>query len=417
MLDATYPLFSIFSFLGFVLVLIPLPWHLQAWNSGTCYFMMWTAIACLNQFVNSVVWANDAIVRTPGWCDLSIRIIMAASVGIPASSLCINRRLYHIASVSAVTITRAEKFRAVLIDSLICVLFPLIYVALQYIVQGHRFNIYEQIGCYPALYNSLPMYFISMMWPILIGAISAVYCILSLRCFARRRAEFNQFLASNKSLTASRYFRLMALATTEICLTTPLAAFMIYLNATVTEVGPWISLADTHFDFFRIEQFAAILWRSNGMLVVALEFTRWMNPLCAFVFFSYFGFAVEARKNYSLAFWKLAKCVGYTPKTSTTSAAGVSIGQFQKPKSVPITSIALDAYAPSPTSSSFTDVKRPVSTDTESFTGLKRAESFASTTPTSASSLRFDTTPTPTSSSRFVEHAPYPPLSRARSLV
>jgi pheromone a factor receptor len=33
---------------------------------------------------------------------------MAASVGIPAASLCINRRLYQIASVKAVTISAAE---------------------------------------------------------------------------------------------------------------------------------------------------------------------------------------------------------------------------------------------------------------------------------------------------------------------
>lgn len=33
---------------------------------------------------------------------------MGASVGIPASSLCIVRRLYKIASAQAVTVTRAE---------------------------------------------------------------------------------------------------------------------------------------------------------------------------------------------------------------------------------------------------------------------------------------------------------------------
>ena len=33
---------------------------------------------------------------------------MGASVGLPAASLCINRRLYLIASVQTVTVTRAE---------------------------------------------------------------------------------------------------------------------------------------------------------------------------------------------------------------------------------------------------------------------------------------------------------------------
>ncbi|KAG6839154.1 pheromone B alpha 3 receptor, partial [Blastosporella zonata] len=70
MADPAYPAFSIFSFIGFILVLIPLPWHLQAWNSGTCLFMIWTAIGCLNAFINSIVWHNNAIDWAPVWCDI-----------------------------------------------------------------------------------------------------------------------------------------------------------------------------------------------------------------------------------------------------------------------------------------------------------------------------------------------------------
>lgn len=120
--DSLYPLFPIFSFLSFILVLVPFPWHLQAWNSGTCFYMMWTALACLNQFINSVVWANDAINRAPVFCDIceyhftsvsivvlmssvATRITIAASFGIPASALCIVRRLYIIASVRSASVS------------------------------------------------------------------------------------------------------------------------------------------------------------------------------------------------------------------------------------------------------------------------------------------------------------------------
>ncbi|KIJ93455.1 hypothetical protein K443DRAFT_684535 [Laccaria amethystina LaAM-08-1] len=311
MADLTYPLFPIFAFLGFILAIIPLPWHLQALNSGTCFFMIWAALACLNQFVNSVTWAGNALNPAPVWCEISIRIMMGASVGIPASSLCINRRLYKIASVQSATITVAEKRRAVVIDSIICLLFPLLYIALQYVVQGHRFNIFEDIGCYPALYNTLLTYFISSMWPILIGLVSAVYCFLSLRSFARRRAEFSQFLTSHTSLTVGRYFRLMALAMTEICFTIPLSIFMIWLNATSSPIGPWRSWDDTHFAFSRIEQIPAVLWRSNHILVMAMEFSRWVTPLCAFTFFAFFGFADEAKRHYRLAFRSMVKIFTY----------------------------------------------------------------------------------------------------------
>nr|AVI69656.1 pheromone receptor [Cyclocybe aegerita] len=337
MTDPTYPAFPIFAFLGFFLPLVPLPWHLEALNSGTCFFIMWSSLACLNQFVNSVVWAKNVLNHAPWWCEISIRIMMGASVGIPAASLCINRRLYKIATVQAATITLAEvtsigsqylpfltnqqKHRAILIDSLICVLFPLIYIALrmfavsapqfykakqltflpEYVVQGHRFNLLEDIGCYPALYNTLLTFFISSMWPLLLGLVSAVYCVLSLRSFSKRRAEFGQFISSNTTLTLSRYFRLMALAMTEICATTPLAIFMIWLNATATPIGPWRSWEDTHFAYSRVEQIPAVFWRSNRLLVIAIEFSRWVTPVCSLIFFAFFGFAYEARRQYRLA--------------------------------------------------------------------------------------------------------------------
>lgn len=130
MTDIAFPLFPLLSLIGFVLSLIPLPWHLQVWNSGTCYFMIWSAISCLNKFVNSIVWAGSAADSAPALCEIcasaafstiallvtnwvhlnspATRITIGASVGIPAASLCINRRLYMIARVQAVSVTRAE---------------------------------------------------------------------------------------------------------------------------------------------------------------------------------------------------------------------------------------------------------------------------------------------------------------------
>lgn len=54
----------------FFLVLIPLPWHLQAWNAGTCVYMLWTGVSYFVQFVNSIVWRNNALNVAPVWCDI-----------------------------------------------------------------------------------------------------------------------------------------------------------------------------------------------------------------------------------------------------------------------------------------------------------------------------------------------------------
>jgi hypothetical protein len=56
----------------------------------------------------------------------AIRIQIAQNVAVPATSLCINRRLYHIATGTAVKATKAEKRRALIQDLLICVGIPIL---------------------------------------------------------------------------------------------------------------------------------------------------------------------------------------------------------------------------------------------------------------------------------------------------
>jgi pheromone a factor receptor len=48
------------------------------------------------------------------------------NVAIPACSLCINRRLYKIATAKAVMVTRSDKRRAVIVDLLIGLGIPLV---------------------------------------------------------------------------------------------------------------------------------------------------------------------------------------------------------------------------------------------------------------------------------------------------
>lgn len=129
--------------------------------------------------------------------------------------------------------------------------------------------------------------------------------VLTLVSFLRRQAQFSQLFSANSSLTASRYFRLIALASTEVMFTTPLAVFSLVINATSAPIEPWISWENTHYDFSRVGQVPAVLWRSDHLIVAGLTLTKWSSVICAFTFFIFFGFATEARKNYSSAFFKL----------------------------------------------------------------------------------------------------------------
>ncbi|TFY73519.1 hypothetical protein EWM64_g10493, partial [Hericium alpestre] len=311
--------FSAFAFVGFAMCAVPFYWHLEAWNTGTCLYMAWTGISCLIQFINSIVWDHNAINWAPVWCDISTRIMVGAAVGIPASSLCINRRLYKIASIKAVTVTKSEKRHGIMIDLAIGVGIPVLQMILQYVVQGHRFDIFEDVGCFPFTWNTPLAYVLVFTWPVVIGLVSIFYCSLSIRTFWKRRRQFNEVLAGNRNLSFSRYFRLMALAGIELCCTIPLGSYSIYLNVTGGVISKWVSWDDTHFDFSRVGQFPNVLWRTDHVEEVSIELSRWLVVLCAFIFFGFFGFADEARKHYRLVYTSArAARLGYTTATMSS---------------------------------------------------------------------------------------------------
>ncbi|KAL1689483.1 STE3-like pheromone receptor, partial [Schizophyllum commune] len=308
--DPTYPLFPTLAFLGFVVSLIPLPWHIHAWNSGTCAYMFWTATACLLSFINALVWKGNAINVAPVWCDISSKLLLGVGIGIPASGLCIARRLYKITSMRSVSITRQDKIRAIAIDLAIAIGIPVLVMILHVVVQPHRFDILEDVGCYAVVYITMPAYFLFFMWPLVLGTISFVFSALCLRAFYIRRLQFAQILAHNKSLDTSRYMRLMLLAILDMCCTIPIGALSIYFGTHGVEVAPWISWADTHWNFGHVNQIPAIIWRSNPAYERSVEMTRWLPVACAFLFFGLFGFASEAQRYYKAKVEVVAKKVG-----------------------------------------------------------------------------------------------------------
>jgi pheromone a factor receptor len=140
-----------------------------------------------------------------------------------------------------------------------------------------------------------------------------------------RRAQFSQIVTSNNALTMNRYFRLMCLAMAEVFITIPLSSLGLYLNLTSRPIYPWKSWSDTHLDWYTIDVYPAVLWRSNRVSIFILELNRWSLVLSALVFFAFFGFAEESRKNYRRLYSLVLKWLGMAPgdqlkqHTSTSS--------------------------------------------------------------------------------------------------
>jgi hypothetical protein len=71
-----------------------------------------------------------------------------------------------------------------------------------------------------------------------------------------------------------------------------------------------------------------MLWRADKAIERDLEMSRWLFLVCAFVFFGFFGFADEARKNYRMAaVFICEKVFRFTPSwASGFSGSGSSNG-------------------------------------------------------------------------------------------
>ncbi|KAI0066203.1 fungal pheromone STE3G-protein-coupled receptor [Artomyces pyxidatus] len=305
-LDTTTTVFAAFAFIGFVLALVPFYWHYKAANTGTCLYMFWASLGCLNAFINAVVWNGNWTDHAPVWCDISTRIIVAENSAIPASTLCITRRLYHIA-----TNTVGSKRREAIINFSVGLGLPIFNVALTYIVQGNRYYIYEDLGCWPAIITTQPTYPLFYAWPIALGLVSAGYGVATMYTFIRHRRDIHNVGSDTAMesfrLNKSLYTRLMILCCVDVTLTLPIASYIIYAS-TRNAYQPWVSWGFLHADFTHIYTLTASFWRTPQVWAV-VEVSRWSNTLNAFVFFALFGLAQEAHLHYSLVY-KYAKRLG-----------------------------------------------------------------------------------------------------------
>ncbi|KAG9227017.1 hypothetical protein CCMSSC00406_0008989 [Pleurotus cornucopiae] len=285
---------TVCNFLAFLLVLSPLPWHIQSWNTGTCFYMFWCALGCLIHFINAIVYDGTLEVQSAIWCEMSGRLGAATSYGIPAAVLCINRRLFIISRGGSHQTPSRRKM--VIADIAIAVLIPAVLTCLISLPQGHRSDLLEDIGCLQPYYNTVPAIMIQGLPPLLIGLASGVYGVLNVRVLYSRQSELKRLLsAGNITIDFSEYYRLFCLGTIDAIFTIPLATWTMYTLMTHTPFRPWI-WADVKLNYNSIWLLPRPYWESYSS--VQFKVGQWFNVLCALVFFAFFGCSKEARARY-----------------------------------------------------------------------------------------------------------------------
>ncbi|QRV96168.1 STE3-type pheromone receptor [Ceratobasidium sp. AG-Ba] len=192
---------------------------------------------------------------------------------------------------------------------------PLLTIPLYYVVQCFRYTIVEDVGCWPASYLTPWALILAQLWPVLISLVSLVYAVFTLREFMRTRRQFSRVLSeSGTNLNLSRFFRLMALVSTDVICTVPLSLYFLIQNAVIFPYT-WASWEVIHKHTGEVatnsqKQISAIPGSKTSF-----EFNRWSIPGCAFLFFMYFGLSSDARRQYKLVFWNMVSPLGFKPPT------------------------------------------------------------------------------------------------------
>ena len=195
------------------------------------------------------------------------------------------------------------------------------------VVQGHRGDIIEGIGCVPTIKNVSLAYLLSFVWPPIIALLATIYAFLSFRAFLRRRKTIDELFTSGSSLSKDNYLRLICFSLIPLLVTFPLTLFFLIVNI-IRGPQPWISWEDTHSNFNRFNSYSAAAVEANPLDYAAWVVDLWTCTVCWVLFTIFLGMGNEQRKQYRRWFFFILRPFGVKPSSSCTDSPTVWQGLF-----------------------------------------------------------------------------------------
>ena len=350
-----YPILPVGAFIAAFLVLIPAFWHWRAGNVPTVSLIVWLFTLNVVYGANSLAWSNNVWDKAPIWCNIcgclgpcfesytscshpnsvhptATKLVIGASTALPACTICICKYLAMVGGNRIVGLDHKERRRIVLFDFGFCWGIPIVFMALRkssdfssqspaegpgclpdYVVQGHRYNIVQYIGCQPTTYISIPGIFVVWLPPLLLSLGTFVYAgtwILSpftvpvsdillgiaLYRFVQMRVIFSSILqASDSPMSTNRYMRLVAMSTTLVLWSTVLMSVTIWANAS-RGLRPWVSWEYVHSKWNHADVY---IWTLMSPKSRSLALLSWSAiPVSSVILFIFLGFGEDALSEY-----------------------------------------------------------------------------------------------------------------------
>ncbi|KAH9837860.1 pheromone A receptor-domain-containing protein [Rhodofomes roseus] len=283
-----------FSCAALLACLLPAYWSSR--NVAMLALIWWLIICNIIQGVNVVFWAGNVEVRIPVWCDIGTKLLLGVRVALPSACLCLSNRVRHL----LVTGDARGGIGVLSFDLTMCIIVPVVYMVLHIIVQSHRFNLTENFGCSPAVYNSVPALFLVWLPPLVLSVSAIVLTCVTIRCGHRRGFTL---LRTSRSASSGRHIFdfLRPLLRSFLIASLFLASSAFTLHAALASsplLLPWTSWRVVHAHLSQ----ANIIRRSAALTVSDIKVTWWMIPASSFVLIGMFlvNLARASREDNSL---------------------------------------------------------------------------------------------------------------------
>ncbi|QLQ77953.1 hypothetical protein HG537_0A02000 [Torulaspora globosa] len=277
---------------GFVLLVPPLAWHSQNKNVPAVVLISWLLVMNLSYIVAACVWNGEDFASKwdgKGWCDVVVKLQVGANVGISCAVGNIVNNLHSVLKSDSV-LPEAGSWRKIGRDLAVCLILPVVIMALSYLVQIYRFGVTRYYGCLNVLSPTWVSTVLYTMWSLVASTVAAVYASMVLYIFYRKRKDVKDILhCTNSKLNLTRFARLLIFCCLIILVMFPLSIYALVED--FKSFNGHYSYKETHSSAF---------WNvipkidAGGKLI-----TVWIYVLMSYMVFFIFGLGADALHMYA----------------------------------------------------------------------------------------------------------------------
>ncbi|KZV65882.1 hypothetical protein PENSPDRAFT_586152 [Peniophora sp. CONT] len=325
MLDPTYPLIPILNICAAFLLVVTLALNTArgAYNRGVLMLEGWVLVQVLLMAIQSIVWRDSWHNIAPVFCDISSHMWQGLTVGIPACSFVITRRVwYAIQGDSAVDDQKVGAPREMFVDCFIGLGVPLLSMGSYYVVQGARFQVIENYGCSTYVYECGVALIVLQVWLLVFPLMSVSLYGWRIIVFLRRhRRTTNHILQKYDEFGRTRYTRAFALACVDVALVLPLGIVNIVVGSAYG-VSFWPGWNTIHEDWdpqFVVRE----EWRGDRAWSYHLYWNQCTGVVLSIAIFLLFGLTGATRDSCRDIFRRAKSSV--SSMTTVTSGSSGSI--------------------------------------------------------------------------------------------